>query len=51
MKKISVDAYEVAIKHISENRLAMDRIVEALCEKETLTGEREQPHTGVSQKQ
>jgi hypothetical protein len=36
-----MEAYEVALKHISENREAMDRIVEALLEKETLTGKEE----------
>ncbi len=39
MRTIANEAYEVALKHISENREAIDRIVEALMEKETLTGD------------
>jgi len=39
VKKISVEAYEVALKHIRENRQAIDDITEALLEKETLTGD------------
>jgi cell division protease FtsH len=34
----SIEAYEVALRQIQENREAMDRIVEVLVEKETLTG-------------
>lgn len=39
VKRISDDAYEVALKHIMDNREAMDRIVEVLVEKETLSGD------------
>jgi cell division protease FtsH len=39
VKQIATEAYEVALKHISENREAIDRIVEDLLEKETLTGD------------
>lgn len=39
VRKISAEAYEVALKHISDNREAMDKIVEVLLEKETLTGD------------
>jgi ATP-dependent Zn protease len=35
----SVEAYEVAVRHVAENREALDAITEALLEKETLTGE------------
>jgi cell division protease FtsH len=38
VRKISMEAYTVALKQISENREAMDSIVEALLEKETLAG-------------
>jgi cell division protease FtsH len=38
VKKISIEAYEVALKQIRENREAIDRITEMLIEKETLTG-------------
>jgi len=38
VKAISDKAYEVALGHIRNNRAAMDRIVEELLEKETLTG-------------
>ena len=34
-----MEAYEVALKQIADNREAMDKIVEALLEKETLTGD------------
>jgi len=37
-KAISDKAYEVALEHIRNNRAAMDKIVEVLLEKETLTG-------------
>lgn len=37
----SVEAYETAVKQIEDNREAIDKIVEVLLEKETLTGE---PH-------
>jgi cell division protease FtsH len=39
VKKISDSAYEVALDHIRNNRAAMDRIVEVLVEKETLSGD------------
>jgi len=39
VKKIAEEAYEVALKHIRENREAIDKIVEDLLEKETLTGD------------
>lgn len=39
VRDISIQAYEVALKQISDNREAIDRITEALLEKETLTGE------------
>lgn len=38
VKAISDKAYEVALGHIRNNRAAMDKIVEVLLEKETLTG-------------
>ena len=37
-KAISDKAYEMALGHIRNNRAAMDKIVEVLLEKETLTG-------------
>jgi len=40
VKKISDEAYEVALGHIKNNREAIDRIVEELCEVETMSGER-----------
>merc|ERR1719502_783391 len=36
VRKISDEAYEVALKQIADNREAMDKIVEILCEKETM---------------
>ena len=39
VRKISDEAYEVALKQISDNREAMDKIVEILCEKETMSGD------------
>jgi cell division protease FtsH len=39
VKAISDKAYEVALGHIRNNRTAMDKIVEVLLEKETLSGE------------
>ena len=39
VKAISDKAYEVALEHIRNNRAAMDKIVEVLLEKETLTGD------------
>lgn len=38
IRKISTEAYDVALAHIQNNREAMDKIVEVLLEKETLTG-------------
>lgn len=39
VKKISDEAYEVALGHIRNNREAIDRLVEVLLEKETLSGD------------
>ncbi|KAG6556381.1 hypothetical protein Mapa_002324 [Marchantia paleacea] len=39
VKAISDKAYEVALEHIRQNRAAIDKIVEVLVEKETLSGE------------
>ncbi|GFR50599.1 hypothetical protein Agub_g12874 [Astrephomene gubernaculifera] len=39
VRTIADQAYEVALRLLSDNREAMDRIVEALLEKETLTGD------------
>eukprot|EP00252_Welwitschia_mirabilis_P019460 TRINITY_DN451_c0_g2_i1.p1 TRINITY_DN451_c0_g2~~TRINITY_DN451_c0_g2_i1.p1 ORF type:complete len:703 (+),score=148.89 TRINITY_DN451_c0_g2_i1:351-2459(+) len=39
VKAISDNAYEIAKTHIRNNREAMDRIVEVLSEKETITGD------------
>lgn len=39
VKRISDEAYNVALKHIRENRVAMDKIVEILLEKETISGD------------
>ncbi|XP_078173349.1 ATP-dependent zinc metalloprotease FTSH 2, chloroplastic [Carex rostrata] len=39
VKRISDQAYEVALTHIKNNREAIDKIVELLVEKETLTGD------------
>eukprot|EP00252_Welwitschia_mirabilis_P019461 TRINITY_DN451_c0_g2_i2.p1 TRINITY_DN451_c0_g2~~TRINITY_DN451_c0_g2_i2.p1 ORF type:complete len:694 (+),score=153.71 TRINITY_DN451_c0_g2_i2:491-2572(+) len=39
IKSISDQAYKVALAHIRQNREAIDRIVEVLLEKETLTGD------------
>jgi cell division protease FtsH len=39
VKRISDEAYNVALKHIRDNRVAMDKIVEILLEKETISGE------------
>lgn len=39
VKAISDKAYEVALSHIGNNRAAMDKIVEVLLEKETMTGD------------
>ena len=39
VKKIAAEAYEVALSQIKANREAIDRITEALMEKETLSGD------------
>lgn len=39
IKRISDEAYEIALKHIRNNREAIDKIVEVLLEKETITGD------------
>ncbi|CAA6656137.1 unnamed protein product [Spirodela intermedia] len=39
VKRISDSAYEIALSHIRNNREAIDKIVEVLIEKETLTGD------------
>ncbi|GAB2285429.1 ATP-dependent zinc metalloprotease FTSH 2, chloroplastic, variant 3 [Dionaea muscipula] len=39
IKRISDDAYEIALGHIRNNREAIDKIVEVLLEKETITGD------------
>lgn len=39
IKKLSDGAYEIALSHIRNNREAMDKIVDVLVEKETLTGD------------
>ncbi len=38
VKKISIQAYDVALMQIRDNREAIDRITEMLIEKETVTG-------------
>ncbi|XP_057415833.1 ATP-dependent zinc metalloprotease FTSH 2, chloroplastic-like isoform X2 [Lotus japonicus] len=38
-KRISDDAYVIALRHIRNNREAIDKIVEVLLEKETLSGD------------
>lgn len=39
VKRISDKAYEIALSHIRNNREAIDKIVEVLLEKETLSGD------------
>ncbi|PSS05631.1 ATP-dependent zinc metalloprotease FTSH 2 like [Actinidia chinensis var. chinensis] len=39
VKRISDSAYEIALSHIRNNREAMDKIVEVLLEKETMSGD------------
>ncbi|KAH6788858.1 FtsH extracellular protease family [Perilla frutescens var. frutescens] len=39
IKRISDSAYEIALSHIRNNREAIDKIVEVLVEKETITGD------------
>jgi len=39
VRRIAAEAYEVSLKQIRDNRVAIDAITEALIEKETLTGD------------
>ncbi len=39
VRKIADESYTVALKHIRDNREAIDYIVDELIEKETITGE------------
>ena len=39
VKRLSDTAYEIALSHIRNNREAIDKIVEVLIEKETMTGD------------
>ncbi|EEF41989.1 ATP-dependent zinc metalloprotease FTSH 2, chloroplastic [Ricinus communis] len=39
IKRLSDSAYEIALSHIRNNREAIDKIVEVLLEKETMTGD------------
>lgn len=39
IKRISDEAYEIALAHIRNNREAIDKIVEILLEKETMSGD------------
>lgn len=39
IKRISDKAYEIALTHIRNNREAIDKIVEVLLEKETMSGD------------
>ncbi|GMJ05496.1 VARIEGATED 2 [Hibiscus trionum] len=39
VKKLSDNAYEIALSHIRNNREAIDKIVEVLLEKETMSGD------------
>ena len=39
VKQLSAQAYEVALRQIGDSREAMDRIVEVLMEKETISGD------------
>lgn len=39
IKNLSDSAYEIALSHIRNNREAIDKIVEVLIEKETITGD------------
>ncbi|KAK9862016.1 hypothetical protein WJX84_010415 [Apatococcus fuscideae] len=40
VKKIAAEAYELALQHIRENRVAMDKIVDLLLEKESIPGDK-----------
>ncbi|XP_048492488.1 ATP-dependent zinc metalloprotease FTSH 2, chloroplastic-like [Beta vulgaris subsp. vulgaris] len=39
VKKLTDDAYEIALTHIRNNREAIDSIVDVLLEKETINGD------------
>lgn len=39
VKRLSDAAYEIALSHVRNNREAIDKIVEVLIEKETMTGD------------
>ena len=39
VRKIADESYEVALKHIRDNREEIDYIVDELVERETITGE------------
>lgn len=39
VRRIVESAYEIAKKHVKENREAIDKLVDVLLEKETLTGD------------
>merc|ERR1711959_780763 len=39
IKEIASEAYKIALNQITENREAMDRIVEVILEKETISGD------------
>lgn len=39
VKQLSTQAYEVAVQQIRDNREAIDKIVEVLMEKETISGD------------
>ncbi|XP_057749685.1 ATP-dependent zinc metalloprotease FTSH 2, chloroplastic-like [Arachis stenosperma] len=39
VKRLSDEAYEIALRHIRNNREAIDKIVEVLLEKETISGD------------
>jgi cell division protease FtsH len=39
VKRLSDEAYEIALSHIRNNREAIDKIVEVLVEKETVNGD------------
>lgn len=39
IKRLSDEAYEIALAHIRNNREAIDKIVEVLLEKETMSGD------------
>lgn len=39
IKRLSDKAYEIALSHIKNNREAIDKIVEVLLEKETMSGD------------